>query len=61
MSEVSSSERWDEALGALPGWQWQADRAGIAKSFRFADFSESFGFMTRVALLAEQPVTWSGS
>ena len=53
MSTLSQTER-DEALGALPGWQWQADRAGIAKSFRFADFSESFGFMTRVALLAEQ-------
>ncbi len=26
----------------------------LKKSFRFADFSEAFAFMTRVALLAEQ-------
>ena len=33
---------WDERDGALH------------KSFRFADFSEAFGFLTRVALHAEK-------
>lgn len=39
-------------LGELPGWTF-ADQ-GIVKSFRFRDFTEAFGFMARVALLAEK-------
>ena len=30
------------------------DRDAIKKSFTFGDFNEAFGFMTRVALRAEQ-------
>lgn len=42
------------ALGqALPGWRMAEGRDAIRRSFRFQDFSEAFGFMTRVALLAE--------
>ncbi|GAB4408321.1 MAG: 4a-hydroxytetrahydrobiopterin dehydratase [Bacteroidia bacterium] len=41
-----------EALAALPGWQY-ADQ-GIEKSFVFRDFVAAFGFMSRVALLAEK-------
>lgn len=35
--------------------QWTLTRAGkaITRSFQFADFSEAWGFMSRVALLAE--------
>ena len=42
------------ALGQLEGWR--ADDAGDAllKSYRFADFNAAFGFMSRVALLAEK-------
>lgn len=43
----------DQALGGLPGWQRIPGRQAIGKSFRFADFSEAFGFMSRVALAAE--------
>ena len=43
-----------EALAALPGWTHDAGRDAIAKGFRFADFGEAFGFMTRVALEAEK-------
>jgi 4a-hydroxytetrahydrobiopterin dehydratase len=50
---LTESER-DEALAALPGWTFDAGRNGIAKSFRFKDFAAAFGFMTRVALAAEQ-------
>lgn len=53
MGVLSESER-DEALGGLAGWTFDARRNGIAKSFRFADFSEAFAFMTRVALAAEK-------
>ena len=40
------------ALTGLPGWQLRQGR--LAREFRFADFSAAFGFMARVALLAEQ-------
>jgi 4a-hydroxytetrahydrobiopterin dehydratase len=43
-----------EALAALPGWTHEAGRDAIARSLRFADFSEAFAFMTRVALEAEK-------
>ncbi len=41
-------------LAALPEWTLDVARDGIARSFRFKDFVEAFGFMTRVALLAEK-------
>ncbi len=38
--------------GAVTGWE---EREGaLWKSFRFADFSEAFGFLARVALAAEK-------
>lgn len=42
------------ALARLPGWQLDAQRAALRRQFVFADFVEAFGFMTRVALLAER-------
>lgn len=53
MAVLGDAER-DEALGGLPGWRFDAERNGIAKSFAFADFSAAFAFMTRVALAAEK-------
>ena len=38
----------------LPGWRVTDGRDAIARSFRFADFSEAWAFMSRVALLAEK-------
>lgn len=38
----------------LPEWIEVPGRDAIQRSFRFADFSEAFGFMARVALLAER-------
>ena len=38
---------------ALPGWEAVAGRDAIRREFRFRDFSEAWGFMARVALLAE--------
>ncbi len=37
------------ALASLPGW-----RDAIGRSYRFADFNAAFGFMARVALMAEK-------
>ena len=53
MAVLSQDER-DEALAGLKGWAYDPGRNGIAKSFAFADFSEAFAFMTRVALEAEK-------
>jgi len=44
----------ETALAALPGWALRADGAAIVRTFRFGDFAEAFGFMTRVAILAEK-------
>ena len=44
----------DEALKALPDWAYDEAARAIRRSFRFRDFSEAFGFMTRVALAAEK-------
>lgn len=33
---------------------WTQDGEALVRSFRFADFSAAFAFMTRVALLAEK-------
>ena len=38
----------------LPDWTLEPGHAAIARSLRFKDFNEAFGFMTRVALLAEK-------
>jgi 4a-hydroxytetrahydrobiopterin dehydratase len=35
----------------LPGWRLENGK--LLRDFRFADFSEAFGFMARVALAAE--------
>jgi 4a-hydroxytetrahydrobiopterin dehydratase len=42
-------------LASVPEWAYAPERGGlITRSFVFADFNQAFGFMTRVALLAER-------
>jgi 4a-hydroxytetrahydrobiopterin dehydratase len=43
-----------EAVRGLDGWSVDAGRDAIVKGFRFKDFNAAFGFMSRVALLAEK-------
>lgn len=50
--QLTAAER-DAALATISNWVLLSDRAAIARDFAFADFSEAFAFMTRVALLAE--------
>jgi 4a-hydroxytetrahydrobiopterin dehydratase len=38
---------------SLPGWKLAEGRDAMTRSFRFKDFVEAWGFMSRVALLAE--------
>ena len=36
-----------------PGWQLTPDGLAMEREYRFADFSAAWGFLSRVALLAE--------
>ena len=38
----------------LPDWSMVDGRDAIARAFKFVDFSAAWGFMSRVALLAQQ-------
>lgn len=42
------------ALREIHDWSEVDDRDAIRKPFHFADFNEAFGFVSRVALLAER-------
>jgi len=52
--EKLDETRRAELLATLEGWQWLAEREAIGKQFRFADFNAAFGWMARVALMAEK-------
>jgi 4a-hydroxytetrahydrobiopterin dehydratase len=53
IAQLTEAER-NEALARLPHWALLEDGLAITRTFRFADFAEAFGFMTRVAILAEK-------
>ena len=53
IEKLSAAERRSE-LAKLKGWRKVRNRDAIEKSFRFEDFNEAFGFMSRVALMAER-------
>jgi len=42
------------ALANLPAWTEVDGRDAITRTYEFADFNEAWGFMSRVALVAEQ-------
>jgi 4a-hydroxytetrahydrobiopterin dehydratase len=42
-----------QALDRLGDWDYDEARDAITRQFLFANFSEAFAFMTRVAMLAE--------
>lgn len=52
--EKLTEEDRDNWLKALPGWSLARGGEAIARTFEFADFNEAFGFMTRVAIMAEK-------
>ncbi len=41
-------------IAELPGWTLREDGKAIVRQFRFKDFNQAFGFMTRVALYADK-------
>lgn len=42
-----------EAASQLTGWSTVTGRDALKKTFRFTDFNATFGWMCRVALMAE--------
>jgi 4a-hydroxytetrahydrobiopterin dehydratase len=53
MRRFNEQER-AEALAALPGWRYDAERDAIMRDFEFGDFITAFSFMTAVAMVAER-------
>jgi len=53
VEKLNSAER-RRAMIRLKGWIKVRNRDAIHKEFRFKDFNEAFGFMNRVALMAEK-------
>jgi 4a-hydroxytetrahydrobiopterin dehydratase len=41
-------------LATLPGWTQVSGRDAISKTFVFRNFNEAFGWMSRVAMMAEK-------
>ena len=54
MIEQLNEDERAAALDALDEWDYDEARDALTRQFVFADFVTAFGFMTRVALLAEK-------
>lgn len=52
--DLLSEDERREMLSALAGWSMVEGRDAIAKTYVFTNFVEAFGFMTKVALVAEK-------
>ena len=48
-----TEESLRNGLADIPDWTLEGQGSAITRRFKFADFSEAWGFMSRVALLAE--------
>lgn len=53
MGGALTNERLREALDAPELAGWRLENGKLARSYRFHNFVEAFGFMTRAALRAE--------
>lgn len=52
--DLLSEDERREMLSALAGWSMVEGRDAIAKTYVFTNFVEAFGFMAKVALVAEK-------
>jgi 4a-hydroxytetrahydrobiopterin dehydratase len=52
MAEALAEGEVEERLGSVPGWSVVDGR--LHRELEFANFNEAFGFMARVALVAEK-------
>lgn len=53
MAERLDAAERAAALAALAGWTLHPERDAIQRTFRFENFNQAWGFMSRVALVAE--------
>lgn len=51
--QLTDEER-DELLADHPEWELAREGKAIMRTFQFGDFSEAWGFMSRVALIADR-------
>ena len=54
MAQKLTADARKTALAKLDGWSEVQGRDAITRKFVFKDFNEAFGFMSRVALVAEK-------
>ena len=54
MVEKLTGTARQKALSSLKGWKKVPRRDAIVNAYKFADFNEAFGFMSRVALKADR-------
>ena len=54
MVERLTGKAKQTALASLKHWKKVGGRDAITKEYRFMDFNEAFGFMSRVAIKADQ-------
>jgi 4a-hydroxytetrahydrobiopterin dehydratase len=54
MAQKLDNDARKSALAKLNGWSDVSGRDAITKKFTFKNFNEAFGFMSRVALVAEK-------
>jgi 4a-hydroxytetrahydrobiopterin dehydratase len=54
MREKLTGDARKAAFAKLAGWSEVSGRDAITRKFEFKNFNEAFGFMSRVALMAEK-------
>lgn len=54
MAEKLTDDDRAAFLRAHPAWTHDKSRDAVSRSFKFKDFNEAFGFMTRIALAADK-------
>jgi len=53
IAELSEAQR-SALVDANPEWTLSREGKAVERTFKFADFNEAWGFMNRVALIAEK-------
>lgn len=53
VSKLDDKDR-EKSLRDLPLWTYDESAQGIRRKLTFTDFAEAFGFMARVAIIAEK-------
>jgi 4a-hydroxytetrahydrobiopterin dehydratase len=54
MAQKLDAAQREAALDELSAWKMVDGRDAMTRTLKFTDFSQAFGFMTRVALAAEK-------